>query len=94
MPFIESWIAFFEKLHHCHPATPSAFVQARMKLLPSAFVALRQLVAAKFYHQCIGQRWHGLRLLAVDGSRARLDGVGNDCRDFFDPGPRRMDGAV
>ena len=56
-----------------------------MKLLPSAFVALRQLVAAKFYHQCIGQRWHGLRLLAVDGSRARLDSVDDDCRDFFDP---------
>jgi len=57
-----------------------------MKLLPSAFVALRQLVIAKFYKKNIGQCWHGFRLLAVDGSSARLDGVGNDCRDFFDPG--------
>ena len=55
-----------------------------MKLLPSAFVALRQLVIAKFYQKNIGQRWHEFRLLAVDGSTARLDGVGDDCRDFFD----------
>ena len=57
-----------------------------MKLLPSAFVALRQLVIAKFYQRNIGQRWHGFRLLAVDGSTARLDGVDDDCRYFFDPG--------
>lgn len=56
-----------------------------MKLLPSAFVALRQLVAAKFYQKRKGQRWQGFRLLAVDGSSARLDGVDGDCRDFFDP---------
>ena len=56
-----------------------------MKLLPSAFIALRQLVIAKFYQKNIGQLWHGFRLLAVDGSNARLDGVDDGCRDFFDP---------
>jgi hypothetical protein len=56
-----------------------------MKLLPSAFVALCQLVTAKFYQKNKGLRWHGFRLLVADGSSARLDGVDDDCRDFFDP---------
>jgi hypothetical protein len=40
-----------------------------MKLLPSAFVALRQLVIAKFYQKNIGQRWHGFRLLGFREQR-------------------------
>ncbi|MGB7294675.1 MAG: IS4 family transposase [Candidatus Aminicenantales bacterium] len=52
--------------------TKSAFSQARQKLKPSAFVELNQAQVSYFYDQFEPARWHGLRLLAMDGSLADL----------------------
>lgn len=52
--------------------TKSAFSQARQKLKAEAFVELNDVQVDYFYHQFASQTWHGLRLLAVDGSTARL----------------------
>lgn len=52
--------------------TKSAFSQARKKLKYEAFVELNQVQVAYFYDYFEWQTWHGLRLLAVDGSTAEL----------------------
>ncbi len=77
---------FFEQLDPLPAVTASAFSQARLKLLPSAFVAIWQQLVERFYQQSPGLRWGGLRLLAIDGSTVRLDGVDQKCRHHFDPG--------
>ncbi len=50
----------------------SAFSQARQKIRYEAFVELNQVQVAYFYKQGEPQRWHGLRLLAIDGSMSDL----------------------
>ena len=40
---------FFERFQGLPSVSPSAFSQARLKLLPSAFIALRQVVVDQFY---------------------------------------------
>jgi hypothetical protein len=52
--------------------TKSAFCQARLKLKAEAFVELQQVQVAYFYAQYAPPTWHGLRLLAVDGSTTQL----------------------
>ena len=52
--------------------TKSAFSQARKKLKYEAFVELNQVQVTYFYDYFEWQTWHGLRLLAVDGSTAEL----------------------
>ena len=52
--------------------TKSAFSQARLKLRYEVFVELNQTQVAYFYEQGEAQRWHGLRLLAIDGSMGDL----------------------
>ena len=52
--------------------TKSAFSQARQKLKAEAFVELNSVQVSYFYHHFAYQTWHGLRLLAVDGSTAQL----------------------
>ena len=52
--------------------TKSAFCQARLKLKAEAFVELQQVQVAYFYAEYAPATWHGLRLLAVDGSTAQL----------------------
>lgn len=76
---------FFEQIHTLPSVSASAFSQARQKLMPSAFIAIRQQLVDRFYRQSPGLRWGGLRLLAIDGSTVRLDGVGQKCRRHFDP---------
>ena len=52
--------------------TKSAFSQARRKLRHGAFLELNALVTTFFYKHTRAQLWHGLRVLAIDGSTAQL----------------------
>ena len=57
-------------------ATASAYTQARQKLKPELFIELNQLVVSSFYRLYDEQqgvrRWHGRRLVGVDGSYLNL----------------------
>ena len=50
----------------------STVFKARMKLCPSAFTAMNDKACEFFYQEAQPERWHGMRLLAVDGSTVRL----------------------
>ena len=71
---------FYEVLHGVHIAarmvTKAAFSLARRKLHFGAFVEINDLVVERFYaeqpHGPPVHRWHGWRLLAIDGSTALL----------------------
>ena len=52
--------------------TKSAFSQARQKLKAEAFIELNRLQTDYFYAHFPVQRWHGFRLLALDGSTPQL----------------------
>ena len=67
--------------------TQSAFCQARRKLKPRAFMALNDKLLLDFYQHFAARRWHGLRLLAVDGSTARLPPT-PDVEAMFGPAPK------
>lgn len=60
----------------------SAFSQARQKLKYSAFVELNQAQVTYFYEHFEVQRWHGFRLLAMDGSMAALPNTA-ELREHF-----------
>lgn len=65
---------------HCDIASSSAFVQQRKKLLPSALENL--------FHDFVSETdetltFHGLRLLAVDGSDIQIPTNRNDSDSFF-----------
>jgi hypothetical protein len=49
-----------------------AFSQQRQKLKPEAFVALNQQLIAEFYADGNFEKFHGFRLLALDGSTLEL----------------------
>jgi len=51
--------------------TKSAFCQARQKISHNAFVELNDHMTKQFF-QSKTSRWHGLRLLGIDGSPFRL----------------------
>ncbi len=52
--------------------TASAFCQARKKLKPGAFIELTHQSNDYFYKNFSVVRWHGFRILAVDGSTGRV----------------------
>lgn len=52
--------------------TKSAFSQARKKLNPWAFKRLNEVTVNTFYENNEVYTWHGLRVMAVDGSRLVL----------------------
>jgi hypothetical protein len=52
--------------------TPAAFCKARQKLKFQAFPELNQVAVAAFGSHFALRRWHGFRVLAVDGSTGRL----------------------
>lgn len=53
--------------------TPSAFCQRRSLLKPELFQDLTRLVAERLVSNCPGRgQWHGMRLLAIDGSNVRM----------------------
>lgn len=53
-------------------ATASAFCQARQKFSASAFIELNQVATHYFYDSTSIERWHGFRVLAVDGVKYHL----------------------
>ena len=66
---------FFEVIHDqplAETVTPSAFCQARKKLNARALMGLNRPLLEGFQRHFSPRLWHGLRLLAVDGSTARL----------------------
>jgi len=79
---------FFEVLHDqplADGVTPSAFCQARSKLNPRALMALNQPLLEGFQRHFSPRLWHGLRLLAVDGSTARLPNTADVIATFGAP---------
>jgi len=79
---------FFEVLHGQSPAdsvTPSAFCQARKKLDPRALMALNRPLLKSFEDHFSPRLWHGLRLLAVDGSTACLPNTDDVIATFGAP---------
>ncbi|MCB0490695.1 MAG: IS4 family transposase [Cyclobacteriaceae bacterium] len=77
---------FFKAIHGTDTADPvvtaSAFCQARMKLKHQAFVELNQEQVSFFYNHFPPRLWHGLRLLAFDGSTLQLPSI-DDLIDHF-----------
>jgi hypothetical protein len=67
---------FFEVLQGVDVAsrmvTKAAFSLARRKLHFGAFVEINRFLVESFYAKRPIRRWHGFRLLAIDGSTARL----------------------
>lgn len=71
--------------------TQSAFCQARRKFSFSAFVDLNQQLITKATERLPLKRWHGMRLLAVDGSKLRLPNT-PAVREAFGIGPKSEGG--
>jgi hypothetical protein len=65
--------------------TPAAFCKARSKLKPQAFVLLNELLLDRAAKTLPQQRWHGFRVLAVDGSTGRLPMTPEIVRAFGRP---------
>ena len=68
--------------------TSAAFTQARRKLKYEAFIELNDLATQAFYADAPIRRWHGYRVLAVDGTTLRLPEV-ERIRKSFAAAPRR-----
>lgn len=62
--------------------TKAALAKARMKLKYQAFVELNQHLVTFFESHFNPRTWHGMRLLAIDGSLVRLPGVPEILRHF------------
>lgn len=62
--------------------TKGAFSKARYKLKESAFVEVDRFIVNRFYRKKRYQKWNGHRLLAVDGSTARVP-VNEESREYF-----------
>ena len=79
---------FFEVLHDqplAETVTPSAFCQARKKLNPRALMGLNRALLDGFQRHFSSRLWHGWRLLAVDGSTARLPNTDDVIATFGAP---------
>jgi len=67
---------FFKKItssdFSIREATKGAFSQARAKLNAWAFIRLNEVAVDTFYDTAEYLKWHGMRLLAVDGTRLML----------------------
>jgi hypothetical protein len=63
----------------------SAFCQARQKFNPQALLGLNEYLMKTFAAAFVLRRWHGWRLLAVDGSTARLPNSADVMATFGSP---------
>jgi len=62
--------------------TDGAFSQARRKLKPEAFIDVASEIIKAFYQENGWKKWHGHRLVAVDGSAVKI--YGDDyCKAYF-----------
>jgi len=68
--------SFYKELNNSEfsvrEVTKGAFTQSRAKLKPEAFIELNDNVNATFYDEAPYLVWHGMKLLAVDGTRLVL----------------------
>ena len=62
--------------------TTSAFCQARKKLRHESLIAINDKAIEAFENQFTPHRWHGFRLLGVDGSTGRLPNE-EEIAEFF-----------
>jgi len=62
--------------------TKSAFSQARKKLSHQAFIELDKEQTSYFYESCDYNKWHGYRLIAIDGSTVRLPNSDKTVEEF------------
>lgn len=67
-------------------ATKGAFSQARAKLNPSAFIEMNDNVVETFYQEAPYLVWHGMRLLAADGTRINLPRHESVIKEFGEHG--------
>lgn len=78
--------SFFKELSNedfnIRVATKGAFSQARSKLNPWAFKRLNEVAVASFYKGAPYHKWHGRRVLAVDGTRFLLPNHPSVIKDF------------
>jgi len=74
-----------------HKVTNSAFTQARSKLKHSAFIELDNLQTDLFYKKYEYKKWHGFRLIAVDGSSLYLP-VSEETVDEFGVSEEKING--
>lgn len=68
--------------------TKSAFSQARQKLKHTAFIELNQTQVKHFYDHFALQRWHGRRLLGIDGSLVDVPNTAVQREEFGSWGSR------
>lgn len=66
--------------------TKGAFSQARAKLNPDAFVEMNDNVNQTFYNEAPYLLWHGMRLLASDGTRLMLPNHDSILEEFGQDG--------
>jgi len=62
--------------------TKGAFTQARAKLNPWAFQRLNEVTSNGFYQEAEYYAWHGMRVLAVDGTRLVLPNHPSIVKEF------------
>lgn len=58
--------------YNIRAVTKGALSQSRSKLKPEAFKEINQVACSSFYSGAPYKKWHGHRLLSVDGSRLHL----------------------
>lgn len=75
-----------------HEVTDSAFCRARQKLKPEALEHLNRILLESTTSHLQQRRWHGFRLLAVDGSTARLPATDAIAEHFG--GPKDCNGPM
>lgn len=77
---------FFKAIHaeevSTRTVTKSAFSKARKKLHHQAFIELGRSLVSFFYEHFPCRTWKGFRILAIDGSTAKVPRT-KDCADHF-----------
>lgn len=78
--------SFFKSLNKSdfkiREVTKGALTQARAKLNPWAFIRLNEIAVTTFYDQAEYYQWHGMRTLAVDGTRLVLPNHPSVVKEF------------
>ena len=67
------------------PVTPAAFCKARKKLKYEGIIELNGVAIEAFAAHFALRRWHGFRVLAVDGSTGRLPDEADIAKEFGGP---------
>ncbi len=78
--------SFFKQIHGTElpdkTITDSALTRARRKLKPEAFIDVASRIIKAFYQENAWKKWHGYRLVGIDGSAVKI--YGDDyCKAYF-----------